>query len=93
MTTHSEAHKRPDSLNSTDASSCQQLRDQLQDGNGGGERSGSERKRALPKHQRPLTRYLPIFSPDLDLRQHIETAGHQIALCPHVFVDKHSCRG
>ncbi|GBP01101.1 Pleckstrin homology-like domain family B member 2 [Eumeta japonica] len=44
----------------------------------------SERKRVLPKHQRPLTRYLPIFSPDLDLRQHIESAGHQIALCPHV---------
>ncbi|KAM7359919.1 uncharacterized protein ACRADG_002219 isoform 2-T4 [Cochliomyia hominivorax] len=53
----------------------------------------NERKRVLPKHQRPLTRYLPIFSPDLDLRQHIESAGHQIALCPHVFVDAHSCRG
>ncbi|GBP01356.1 hypothetical protein EVAR_101348_1 [Eumeta japonica] len=32
----------------------------------------------LPKHQRPLTHYLPIFSPDLDLRQHIESAGHQM---------------
>ncbi|XP_065372496.1 pleckstrin homology-like domain family B member 1 [Calliphora vicina] len=53
----------------------------------------NERKRVLPKHQRPLTRYLPIFSPDLDLRQHIESAGHQIALCPHVFVDANSCRG
>ncbi|KAI8130735.1 hypothetical protein FF38_12768 [Lucilia cuprina] len=53
----------------------------------------NERKRVLPKHQRPLTRYLPIFSPDLDLRQHIESAGHQIALCPHVFVDSNSCRG
>lgn len=57
---------------------------------GGG---NGERKRALPKHQRPLTRYLPIFSPDLNLRHHIETAGHQIDLCPHVFVDAHSCRG
>lgn len=53
----------------------------------------NERKRVLPKHQRPLTRYLPIFSPDLDLRLHIESAGHQIALCPHVFVDATSCRG
>ncbi|XP_032594556.1 pleckstrin homology-like domain family B member 2 isoform X3 [Drosophila grimshawi] len=55
--------------------------------------ANGERKRALPKHQRPLTRYLPIFSPDLNLRHHIETAGHQIDLCPHVFVDAHSCRG
>ncbi|KAM8720557.1 hypothetical protein ACLKA7_006577 [Drosophila subpalustris] len=55
--------------------------------------ANGERKRALPKHQRPLTRYLPIFSPDLNLRHHIETAGHQIDLCPHVFVDAQSCRG
>jgi pleckstrin homology-like domain family B len=50
-------------------------------------------RRQIPKHQRPLTRYLPIMSSDLDLRQHIETAGHQIALCPHVTVDSTSCRG
>ncbi|XP_059608828.1 pleckstrin homology-like domain family B member 1 [Phlebotomus argentipes] len=50
-------------------------------------------RRNLPKHQRPLTRYLPIMSQDLDLRQHIETAGHQINLCPHVIVDSTSCRG
>ncbi|XP_068159882.1 LOW QUALITY PROTEIN: pleckstrin homology-like domain family B member 1 [Drosophila tropicalis] len=63
-------------------------------GGSGGSTTTSERKRsALPKHQRPLTRYLPIFSPDLNLRHHIETAGHQIDLCPHVFVDAHSCRG
>ncbi|XP_017852921.1 pleckstrin homology-like domain family B member 1 isoform X1 [Drosophila busckii] len=60
---------------------------------GSSSNSQSERKRVLPKHQRPLTRYLPIFSPDLNLRHHIETAGHQIDLCPHVFVDAHSCRG
>ncbi|KQS29976.1 uncharacterized protein LOC6550080 isoform X2 [Drosophila erecta] len=60
---------------------------------GSGGSTASDRKRILPKHQRPLTRYLPIFSPDLDLRHHIETAGHQIDLCPHVFVDAHSCRG
>ncbi|XP_050328530.1 uncharacterized protein LOC126758336 isoform X2 [Bactrocera neohumeralis] len=62
----------------------------------GGSVSGSaqgDRKRVLPKHQRPLTRYLPIFSPDLNLRHHIESAGHQITLCPHVFVDAFSCRG
>ncbi|XP_055846966.1 pleckstrin homology-like domain family B member 1 isoform X2 [Episyrphus balteatus] len=57
------------------------------------DRLTSGNKRSLPKHQRPLTRYLPIFSPDLDLRQHIESAGHQIAQCPHVFVDSYSCRG
>lgn len=53
----------------------------------------SGHKRHLPKHQRPLTRYLPIMSSELDLRQHIETAGHQVTLCPHVFVDSYSCRG
>lgn len=67
------------SVNSSDTNSS----DRLTSGN----------KRSLPKHQRPLTRYLPIFSPDLDLRQHIESAGHQIAQCPHVFVDSYSCRG
>lgn len=50
-------------------------------------------KRNLPKHQRPLTRYLPIMSTDLDLRAHIESAGHQVSLCPHVFVDSFTCRG
>lgn len=50
-------------------------------------------KRLTPKHQRPLTRYLPIMSSDLDLRLHIESAGHQINLCPHVIVDSFSCRG
>lgn len=38
-------------------------------------------------------RYLPIMSVDLDLKQHIESAGHQISLCPHVTVDSTSCRG
>ncbi|KAI9589688.1 putative leucine-rich repeat-containing protein DDB_G0290503 [Glossina fuscipes] len=55
--------------------------------------NSSGRKRILPKHQRPLTRYLPIFSAELNLRQHIESAGHQISLCPHVFIDSYSCRG
>lgn len=50
-------------------------------------------RRNLPKHQRPLTRYLPIMSADLDLRLHIESAGHQVTLCPHVRVDSYSCRG
>ncbi|KAJ8968629.1 hypothetical protein NQ317_014755 [Molorchus minor] len=41
--------------------------------------------------QRPLTRYLPIRGSDLDLRQHIETAGHQVVLCPHgIFAQKGS---
>ncbi|XP_063698882.1 pleckstrin homology-like domain family B member 1 [Culicoides brevitarsis] len=53
---------------------------------------GAVVRRNMPKHQRPLTRYLPIFS-DLNLREHIESAGHQIALCPHVFVDRTTCKG
>lgn len=61
--------------------------------NGHKQMSASYVKRALPKHQRPLTRYLPIFSPDLDLRGHIESAGHQITLCPHVIIDSYTCKG
>ncbi|KAJ8935565.1 hypothetical protein NQ318_001559 [Aromia moschata] len=51
-----------------------------------------KRKPASDK-QRPLTRYLPIRGSDLDLRQHIESAGHQVVLCPHVIINSSSCRG
>lgn len=44
-------------------------------------------QRQIPKHKRPLTRYLPNFSLEFNLRHHIETAGHQIQLCPHVIID------
>lgn len=44
-------------------------------------------QRQIPKHKRPLTRYLPNFSLDFNLRRHIETAGHQLQLCPHVTID------
>lgn len=44
-------------------------------------------QRQIPKHKRPLTRYLPNFSLDFNLKRHIETAGHQIQLCPHVIID------
>lgn len=40
-----------------------------------------------PKQKRPLTRYLPNFSLDFNLRNHILTAGHQIQSCPHVIID------
>lgn len=53
---------------------------------------GAVVRRNIARHQRPLTRYLPIFS-ELNLREHIESAGHQIALCPHVFVDQTTCKG
>jgi len=43
--------------------------------------------------QRPLTRYLPIKSESLDLRHHIETAGHQLPLIYDVVVDTTSCSG
>lgn len=36
---------------------------------------GRKRLKSPNDKQRPLTRYLPIRGSDLDLRQHIETAG------------------
>jgi len=45
------------------------------------------------QQQRPLTRYLPIRSDGFDLRQHVETAGHQVELCPHVTLTSTSARG
>lgn len=53
---------------------------------------GNVIRRNIAKHQRPLTRYMPIFT-DLNLRLHIETAGHQINLCPHIFIDQKTCKG
>ncbi|KAJ8705987.1 hypothetical protein PYW07_010764 [Mythimna separata] len=43
--------------------------------------------------QRPLTRYLPSDRDDFDLRRHVESAGHQIEVCPYVAVTPTSCRG
>ncbi|XP_037294037.1 pleckstrin homology-like domain family B member 1 [Manduca sexta] len=43
--------------------------------------------------QRPLTRYLPVDRDDFDLRRHVESAGHQIEVCPYVSVTSTSCRG
>lgn len=54
--------------------------------NGGGPATGVV-PRQVPKHKRPLTRYLPNFSIDFNLRHHIETAGHQIQLVPHVIIN------
>lgn len=54
---------------------------------------GKRRVRQGLDKTRPLTRYLPICSSELDLRQHIETAGHQVVLCPHVSINSTSCRG
>lgn len=48
---------------------------------------------ACEQQQRPLTRYLPIRSDGFDLRQHVETAGHQVELCPHVTLTSTSARG
>lgn len=36
---------------------------------------GRRRPRQVADKHRPLTRYLPIRDSDLDLRQHIESAG------------------
>ncbi|XP_075987909.1 uncharacterized protein LOC142984299 isoform X2 [Anticarsia gemmatalis] len=43
--------------------------------------------------QRPLTRYLPVDRDDFDLRRHVESAGHQVEVCPYVSVTPTSCRG
>ncbi|XP_012277170.1 pleckstrin homology-like domain family B member 1 [Orussus abietinus] len=51
------------------------------------------KRREKTKLQRPLTRYLPIKSESLDLRNHIETAGHQLQLIHDVSVDAISCCG
>lgn len=51
------------------------------------------KRRDKPKAQRPLTRYLPVRNVEFDLRQHIESAGHQIELCPHVHLTSTSCHG
>ncbi|XP_076176704.1 uncharacterized protein LOC143151465 isoform X2 [Ptiloglossa arizonensis] len=53
----------------------------------------SVKHREKAKLQRPLTRYLPIKSESLDLRHHIETAGHQLPLIHDVTVDTTSCSG
>ncbi|KAA0184479.1 hypothetical protein HAZT_HAZT004333 [Hyalella azteca] len=50
------------------------------------------------KQQRPLTRYLPVKSTEpsslqFNLRQHIESAGHQIELCSNIVLTSTSCRG
>jgi len=45
------------------------------------------------QQQRPLTRYLPVRGDGFDLRQHVETAGHQVELCPHVTLTSTSARG
>ncbi|XP_044254056.1 pleckstrin homology-like domain family B member 2 [Tribolium madens] len=58
-----------------------------------GEISTKKRTKPHGDKQRPLTRYLPIKGSDLDLRQHIESAGHQVVLCPHVIINSSSCRG
>ncbi|XP_074026513.1 uncharacterized protein isoform X2 [Leptinotarsa decemlineata] len=53
----------------------------------------NRKRKPVSDKQRPLTRYLPIRGSDLDLRQHIESAGHQVVLCPHVIINSSTCRG
>ncbi|XP_043280405.1 pleckstrin homology-like domain family B member 2 [Venturia canescens] len=50
--------------------------------------------RDKPKLGRPLTRYLPIKSESLDLRNHIETAGHHLLPLIHdLTIDATTCSG
>ncbi|XP_048488164.1 repetitive organellar protein isoform X4 [Plutella xylostella] len=55
--------------------------------------SRGRRSIAPYSHQRPLTRYLPNDRDDFDLRLHVQSAGHQVDLCPHLTVTSTSCRG
>lgn len=66
---------------------------EVSEGRGSNGRLMSGGKRNIQKSQRPLTRYLPIMSSNLDLKQHIEKSGHQVTLCPHILLDEISCRG
>ncbi|CRK88060.1 CLUMA_CG001845, isoform A [Clunio marinus] len=61
--------------------------------NGYGTLTGVVQRQTPKQHKRPLTRYLPNFSLDFNLKHHIESAGHQIQLCPHVIITATSCRG
>ncbi|XP_037083036.1 pleckstrin homology-like domain family B member 1 [Pollicipes pollicipes] len=36
---------------------------------------------------------MPIADEQFDLRQHVESAGHQLEMCPLVVVSRHVCRG
>ncbi|XP_063229378.1 pleckstrin homology-like domain family B member 1 [Bacillus rossius redtenbacheri] len=65
----------------------------LSDGSNYEHHLATKMRTKMDKKQRPLTRYLPIRSESLNLRAHIETAGHQVELCPHVIIDSTSCRG
>ncbi|XP_072933843.1 uncharacterized protein [Epargyreus clarus] len=51
------------------------------------------RRGNVSEWQRPLTRYLPVDADDFDLRRHVESAGHQLDMCPYVTVTPTSCRG
>ncbi|XP_071842619.1 uncharacterized protein [Apostichopus japonicus] len=42
---------------------------------------------------RPLTRYLPVTNEEFDLKTHIEAAGHNVDVCPHIAVTRTTCRG
>ena len=60
---------------------------------GAGDEVRLRNSRQMQQQQRPLTRYLPVRADGFDLRQHIETAGHQVELCPHVALTSTSARG
>lgn len=49
-------------------------------------REASDNSQALPS-----SHYTQM--PVLDLRSYIESVGHQVAFCPHVFIDSNSCKG
>lgn len=42
---------------------------------------------------RPLTRYLPNWKEDFDLKTHIESSGHGVDTCLHVVLSSKVCRG
>ncbi|XP_078482059.1 pleckstrin homology-like domain family B member 2 [Ciona intestinalis] len=45
------------------------------------------------RQARPMTRYLPVRASDFNLRQHIESCGHNPSACRHTSINATSCRG
>lgn len=46
-----------------------------------------------PPQARPMTRYLPIRKEELDLRSHVEGAGHSVDTCYQLILSQKMCKG
>uniref|UniRef100_F6PV66 PH domain-containing protein n=1 Tax=Ciona intestinalis TaxID=7719 RepID=F6PV66_CIOIN len=55
--------------------------------------SNGDRRQTKFSKARPMTRYLPVRASDFNLRQHIESCGHNPSACRHTSINATSCRG